>query len=150
LSFIKKANAESLWFLFFRKGYKLAEGGLHMKPGLKPHPKKRTSRHQDEPVRNRLLRRMFRSAWKRKRKLAVTNRYEVGMVISEIMTGLLFIAGSILMFYPQMKRIATVLYLLGSITMLLRSGLRGSYWFRLKSLESDEQQEAGPEGDWTR
>jgi len=121
-----------------------------MKLGLKRHPKKRSSRQPDEPLRSRLLRRMLRLARKRKRKLAVTNRYEAGMVISEIATGLLFIAGSIMMFYPQMKRIPTVLYLLGSITMLLRSGLRGSYWFRLKSLESVENKEAGPEGDWTR
>lgn len=120
-----------------------------MKHGLKRHPKKRSSRQPDEPKRSR-MRRMLRLAWKRKRKLAVTNRYEAGMVISEIATGLLFIAGSIMMFYPQMKRIPTVLYLLGSITMLLRSGLRGSYWFRLKSLENVENKEAGPEGDWTR
>ncbi|WP_127589984.1 hypothetical protein [Paenibacillus lautus] len=100
-----------------------------MKLRLRPHPKKRSSRQPDEPLRSRLLRRMLRLAWKRKRKLAVTNRYEVGMVISEI---------------------ATVLYLMGSIMMLLRSGLRGSYWFRLKSLENVENKEAGPEEDWTR
>ena len=67
------------------------------------------------------------------------------MVISEIATGLLFITGGILMFYPHMKRIPTVLYLMGDI-MISRSGLRGSYWFRLKSLESAENKEAGPEG----
>lgn len=121
-----------------------------MKLRLRPHLKKRSSHHPDEPLRSRLRRRMLRLAWKRKRKLAVTNRYEVGMVISEIATGLLFITGSILMFYPHMKRIPTVLYLMGSIMMLLRSGLRGSYWFRLKSLESVENKEAGPEEDWTR
>ena len=42
-----------------------------------------------------------------------------------------------------MKRIPTVLYLMGDHE---RSGLRGSYWFRLKSLESAENKEAGPEG----
>ena len=65
-----------------------------MKLRLRPHPKKRSSHQPDEPLRSRSPRRMLRLAWKRKRKLAVTNRYEVGMVISEIATGLLFITGA--------------------------------------------------------
>ncbi|KOP64925.1 hypothetical protein AMS62_06435 [Bacillus sp. FJAT-18019] len=121
-----------------------------MKLGLKPHHKKRSSRQPDGPLRSRLLRFARIRERNQNRKLAVTNRYEVGMVISEILTGLLFIAGSILMFYPQMKRIPTVLYLLGSITMLLRSGLRGSYWFQFKSHKHVDSAETDSEGDWTR
>lgn len=72
------------------------------------------------------------------------------MMLSELLTGLLFITGSILMFYPGTKRISTVLYLLGSIMMLLRSGIRGSYWFRLKSLEHSADQESSSDQDWSR
>ena len=103
-----------------------------------------------EPLRSRILQRLARAA-KRKQKLTVINRYETGMVLSEIVTGLLYIAGSISMFYPQTERIPTVLYLTGSIMMLLRSGLRASYWFRLKSLEKDNRNpKPTGEGDWSR
>ena len=56
-----------------------------MKFRLKPHHKKCSSRQPDGPLRSRLLR--FTRIRKRNqnRKLAVTDRYEVGMVISEIL-----------------------------------------------------------------
>lgn len=107
-------------------------------------------RRPGEPLRSRILQRLARTA-KRKRKLTVISRYETGMILSEIVTGLLFIAGSICMFYPQTKRIPTVLYLTGSMMMLLRSGLRASYRFRLKSLEKENPDpEATEDGDWSR
>lgn len=119
-----------------------------MKFRLRPHHRKRSSHQPDGPLRSRLLR--FARKRNQQRKLAVTNRYEVGMVISEILTGLLFISGSILMFYPQMKNTPTVLYLVGSIMMLLRSGLRGSYWFHFKSHKQANPAEADSDTDWTR
>lgn len=110
----------------------------------------RKNRRSGEPLHSRVLRTLA-SATKRKRRLTVTNRYEAGMVISEIVTGLLFISGSLLMFYPQSGKIPTVLYMTGSIMMLLRSGLRASYWFRLKALEKDHPNtDATGGGDWSR
>ncbi|NMO97442.1 YrhK family protein [Paenibacillus lemnae] len=104
----------------------------------------------NERLRTRMKRRLAAAA-RRKRRLTVTNRYETGMVLSEIVTGLFFIAGSICMFYPQSKHIPTVLYLTGSIMMLLRSGLRASYWFRLKELQAENAAGgATGGGDWTR
>lgn len=117
---------------------------------LRQQFKSNRKRRSGEPLHSRLLRRMSRDT-KQRRKLTVTSRYEVGMVLSEIVTGILFISGSICMFYPQMKSVPTVLYLIGSIMMLLRSGLRASYWFRLKSLEqSDPNANATGGGDWSR
>ena len=103
---------------------------------------------QGEPLRSRLHRRLSQ---RRRRRLTVINRYEVGMVAGDIATGLLFIAGSICLFYPETGRAPTVLYLIGSISMLLRSALRASYWFRFKSLNQEEQEaHAGGSGDWSR
>lgn len=117
------------------------------------HRFKSARRHRSgEPLRSRLLRGMNREA-RRRRRLTVTSRYETGMILSEIMTALLFITGSILMFYFHLKSIATVLYLIGSIMMLLRSGLRASYWFRLKSMDQsnpDCNEEATGDADWSR
>lgn len=117
------------------------------------HRFKGTKKHRSgEPLRSRLLRRMSRET-RRRRRLTVTSRYETGMILSEILTALLFISGSIMMFYFHLKSIATVLYLIGSIMMLLRSGLRASYWFRLKSMDQnnpDCKKEATGDGDWSR
>ncbi|MFC7677506.1 YrhK family protein [Paenibacillus sp. GCM10028914] len=116
------------------------------------HFKGNRKHRSGEPLRSRMLRRVIQNT-KRKRRLTVTNRYETGMILSEIVTGLLFISGSILMFYPNMRSIPTVLYLIGSIMMLLRSGLRASYWFRLKSLDHDTpdgNEGATGGGDWSR
>ncbi|WP_054955665.1 YrhK family protein [Paenibacillus dakarensis] len=105
-----------------------------------------------EPLHSRLLRRV-RGQTSRRRQLTITNRFEVGMILSEIVTGFLFIAGSISMFYSPRKSITIVLYLIGSIMMLLRSGLRASYWFRLKSMDqkgTNTKDETADNGDWSR
>lgn len=94
--------------------------------------------------------RRVRLALRRKHRLTVTNRYEAGMMISELFTGMLFVAGSICLFYPHTKPIPQVLYLLGSIAMLLRSGIRGSYWFRLKAIDRSEKEDAEDGVDWSR
>lgn len=120
----------------------------HVRQHFKGNRKHRSGRS----LGSRMLRGINRNA-RRKRRLTVTNRYETGMILSEIVTGLLFISGSILMFYPNMRSIPTVLYLIGSIMMLLRSGLRASYWFRLKSLDHDNpdgNEGATGGGDWSR
>lgn len=105
-----------------------------------------------EPLRSRMLKKLNRET-KRRRRLTVTSRYETGMILSEILTAILFISGSILMFYLHMKSFATVLYLIGSIMMLLRSGLRASYWFRLKSSDQEKpncNEDATGGGSWSQ
>ncbi|MBO2945661.1 YrhK family protein [Paenibacillus sp. F411] len=105
--------------------------------------------HHIPPMRARMKRRLAEAA-RRKRRITVTNRYETGMVLSEIVTGFFFIAGSISMFYTDTD-IPVVLYLVGSIMMLLRSGLRVSYWFRLKELQQKGHDEGAPNGaGWSR
>lgn len=121
---------------------------------MKQESCKQTDSHQrneydEAPPRLRALRRI-RQSLRRKRRLTVTNRYEVGMMISELFTGMLFVAGSICLFYPGTRPIPQVLYLLGSISMLLRSGIRGSYWFRLKAIDRDDKEAAEDAANWSR
>ncbi|WP_234032880.1 YrhK family protein [Paenibacillus faecalis] len=118
----------------------------------RPFYRKKYNRRFGQSLRYRLLRPLSKEA-KRRRRLTVTNRYEAGMVLSEIVTGLFFISGSICMFYSEKRIVPTVLYLIGSITMLLRSGLRASYWFRLKSMEREDSSidsSGAGEGNWSR
>ena len=121
-----------------------------MVSGSKRQGKQHRKRHLGLSEHTGRLRRLLRLSRARKRRLTVTSRFEAGMMLSELLTGLLFITGSILMFYPGTKRFSTVLYLLGSIMMLLRSGIRGSYWFRLKSLEHSSDTESSSDQDWSR
>ncbi|MFB5674860.1 YrhK family protein [Paenibacillus terreus] len=67
-----------------------------------------------------------------RRHLVVKNRYEILHLLSSALSSLLFLAGSLFMFYSDLRKPASVLFILGSIQMLLRSLISLSYHFYLK------------------
>ncbi|WP_159081823.1 YrhK family protein [Paenibacillus sp. CAA11] len=60
------------------------------------------------------------------------DRYETRRLAADIMTGLLFIIGSICMFYESLSHLARSLYLAGSCMMLVKALVNLAYRFRRK------------------
>ncbi|MDO7906421.1 YrhK family protein [Paenibacillus sp. JX-17] len=86
----------------------------------------------------RCVRRPVRERRKGK-KMSVKDRYETAHIVSEISTALLFIAGSLFLFYPQYKMAGTCLFILGSIQMFIRSMLRISYYFQFRKVIEESE-----------
>ena len=57
-------------------------------------------------------------------ELLIRQRYETVSIINDIVAGLLFVVGSALFFSPATTYAATWLFLIGSVSMLLRPTIR--------------------------
>lgn len=67
-----------------------------------------------------------------KKRIEIRNRYETAHMASEIVTAILYLVGSFFLFYPDLKVIGSIMFILGSIQMLVRSLIRMSYLIKLK------------------
>ncbi|WP_061962153.1 YrhK family protein [Demequina flava] len=59
-----------------------------------------------------------------KRQIDIEKRWEAASILNDLFTGLLFVAGSILNFFSDYETAGLVLYLLGSILLLVRALIR--------------------------
>ena len=75
-----------------------------------------------------------------KKRIEIRNRYETAHMASEIITAILYLAGSFFLFYPDLKVIGSIMFILGSIQMLVRSLIRMSYLVKLKKWDYRDRQ----------
>ena len=59
-----------------------------------------------------------------KRQVDIARRWEAASILNDVMVGVWFVAGSIFNFFTDLELIGLVLYLLGSLQLLLRAFIR--------------------------
>lgn len=77
-----------------------------------------------------------------KKRIEIQNRYETAHLVSEILTSILFLAGSFCLFYPEVKLVGSCLFILGSIQMLIRGLLRISYHLKIKKWDDADNKQS--------
>ncbi|WP_454193434.1 YrhK family protein [Paenibacillus sp. Marseille-Q7038] len=75
-----------------------------------------------------------------KKRIETRNRYETVHVASEIVTAILYLVGSFFLFYPDLKVIGSIMFILGSIQMLVRALIRMSYMVKLRKWDYRDRQ----------
>lgn len=75
-----------------------------------------------------------------KKRIETRNRYETAHVASEIVTAILYLVGSFFLFYPDLKVIGSIMFILGSIQMLVRALIRMSYLIKLRKWDYRDRQ----------
>lgn len=68
------------------------------------------------------------------RELVLHNRYEILSILNDVLIALWFIAGSILFFQESTTTAGTVLFLAGSVELLIRPVIRLSRNIHIKSV----------------
>lgn len=57
-------------------------------------------------------------------ELVIRDRYEVASISNDVLIGIWFVVGTILMFFPSDVTAGTWLFLIGSVQMLIRPAIR--------------------------
>ncbi|KHL10004.1 YrhK-like protein [Mumia flava] len=70
-------------------------------------------------------------------ELVIRDRYEVLSIANDILIGVWFLVGSVLFFFSSTAEIGTALFVLGSIEMLIRPGIRLARRIHLKRLHPE-------------
>lgn len=92
-------------------------------PSLASHPAGPS--HQDEVVRIG------------DHELVIRQRYEVVSILNDVLIGVWFLIGSFFFFSSSLMTIGTCLFVLGSVEMLIRPGIRLARHLHLKRLRPD-------------
>lgn len=69
-------------------------------------------------------------------ELVIRHRYETASIVNDILIAVWFIAGSIMFFYSDLMTAGTWCFLLGSVELLIRPGLRLSRQIHIGRLRS--------------
>ena len=73
-----------------------------------------TARHEDNALDIRLGH----------EEVVISQRYEVASIVNDILIAVWFLVGSILFFSPETTTAGTVLFVIGSVQMLIRPSIR--------------------------
>ena len=57
-------------------------------------------------------------------ELVIRRRYEAGSIVNDVLIGLWFLIGSVFFFFDSLTRAGTVLFVIGSVEMLIRPVVR--------------------------
>lgn len=67
-------------------------------------------------------------------ELVIRRRYEAGSIVNDVLIGLWFLIGSVFFFFDSLTRAGTVLFVIGSVEMLIRPVVRLARHLRLQRL----------------
>ncbi|MBB4688660.1 YrhK family protein [Amycolatopsis jiangsuensis] len=76
-------------------------------------------------------------------ELIIRRRYEVLSIVNDILIALWFVAGSLLFFSEALTTLATWFFLLGSIELLIRPGIRLVRAVHLRRIRTDGAVDSG-------
>lgn len=71
-------------------------------------------------------------------ELVVRRRYETASIANDVVTGLLFLVGSILFFWESLSTAAVWLFVVGSVLMLVRPTIRLARRFHLTRVRAGD------------
>lgn len=67
-------------------------------------------------------------------ELVVRRRYEAASIVNDVLIGLWFLIGSVFFFFDSLTRAGTVLFVIGSVEMLIRPVVRLARHLHLQRL----------------
>nr|WP_311152997.1 YrhK family protein [uncultured Actinomyces sp.] len=67
-------------------------------------------------------------------ELVIRRRYEAGSIVNDVLIGLWFLIGSVFFFFDSLTRAGTVLFVIGSVEMLIRPVVRLARHLHLQRL----------------
>lgn len=67
-------------------------------------------------------------------ELVIRCRYEAGSIVNDVLIGLWFLIGSVFFFFDSLTRAGTVLFVIGSVEMLIRPVVRLARHLHLQRL----------------
>ena len=67
-------------------------------------------------------------------ELVIRRRYEAASIVNDVLIGLWFLIGSVLFFFDSLTRAGTVLFVIGSVEMLIRPVVRLARHLHLQRL----------------
>jgi hypothetical protein len=81
-------------------------------------------------------------------ELVIRRRYETLSVVNDILIGLWFTVGSVLFFWESTTTVGVSLFLIGSVELLVRPGIRLTRQLHLKRLPGHPSAGHGADGDF--
>lgn len=67
-------------------------------------------------------------------ELVIRRRYEAASIVNDVLIGLWFLIGSVFLFFDSLTRAGTVLFVIGSVEMLIRPVVRLARHLHLQRL----------------
>ena len=67
-------------------------------------------------------------------ELVIRRRYEAASIVNDVLIGLWFLIGSVFIFFDSLTRAGTVLFVIGSVEMLIRPVVRLARHLHLQRL----------------
>lgn len=67
-------------------------------------------------------------------ELVIRRRYEAASIVNDVLIGLWFLIGSVFFFFDSLTRAGTVLFVIGSVEMLIRPVVRLARHLHIQSL----------------
>lgn len=67
-------------------------------------------------------------------ELVIRHRYEAASIVNDVLIGLWFLIGSVFFFFDSLTRAGTVLFVIGSVEMLIRPVVRLARHLHLQRL----------------